>query len=403
MPRVARELSALHVKRLTDPGLHAVGGVKGLCLQVVDGDARSWILRVLINGKRRSVGLGGYPDVSLSEARERASALRMRIRNGVDPVEERRALRALSKAKQNAMTFEKAARLWHASKRHEYKNEKHAAQVLSSMEAYAFGQIGSPPVSDVAVEHVRNVLQPIWVEKTETASRLRGRLESVLAWATVSGHRSGENPARWKRNLDALLAAPGKVARVKHHAALPVQAMPAFFAQLNHMNGIAARALQFLILTAARSGEVRGGTWDEISADGLIWRIPASRMKAGREHRVPLTTEARAILDDLPRVEGCPFIFAASRGGMLSDMSISAVMRRMKHTAVPHGFRSTFRDWVAEHTQYPGELAEMALAHAIANKVEAAYRRGDLLDKRREMMAEWSALCTSSLDAFAPS
>lgn len=395
MPRVKPESSALHVKRLSLPGLHAVGGIKGLCLQIAKGGSRSWILRTLVKGKRKSIGLGGYPDVSLAEARNRAGEIRMQIRSGVDPVEERRVLRSAIRTKLSAMTFEKAARTWHATKQHEYKNPKHATQVLNTIETYAFPAIGATAVEDIGLEHIYSVLQPIWLTKTETASRLRGRIESVLTWAAVSGHRSTENPARWKGNLDAVLAKPGKIARVTHHVALPVAELPEFFAALRSMPGIAARALEFLILTAARSGEVRGATWDEISEDGRTWIIAAERMKAGREHRVPLSNEAQLLLHQMPRFEGSEYVFVAARGGMLSDMSISAVMRRMSQTAVPHGFRSTFRDWVSEHTDFPGEIAEMALAHSISSKVEAAYRRGDLLEKRRDMMGHWARFCTN--------
>lgn len=331
----------------------------------------------------------------LAEARERARSIRTQIRDGVDPVADRRARRAAQRAKVNAVTFEQAARRWHESKQSEYRNPKHAAQVLSTIETYAVSVIGNMPIEQIGLKEVLSVLQPIWADKTETASRLRGRIESVLAWATVSGHRSGDNPARWKGNLDAVLAQPGKIARVKHHAALPIGELPAFFARLRQQSGMAARALEFLILTAARSGEVRGANWMELDNDAGVWTVPPERMKAVREHRVPLSSQARDLLERLPVFEGSHFIFSAPRGGMLSDMSISAVMRRMDAEAVPHGFRSTFRDWAAEHTEYAGEIAEMALAHTISNKVEAAYRRGDLLAKRRQMMNDWAEYCLS--------
>lgn len=294
------------------------------------------------------------------------------------------------------MTFEKAARIWHASKRHEFRSEKHAAQVLSTLEAYAFPTIGSMTVEDVELKNVVGVLQPLWLAKTETASRLRGRMESVLTWASVSGFRSSHNPARWKGNLDAVLPKPGRVMNVKHHSALPVEEVPTFFSALHLRQGMAARALEFLVLTAARSGEVRGARWSEADLEQKIWTIPASRMKAGKEHRVPLAPTVMSLLSELPRFQGSEFIFAAARGGMLSDMSLSAVMRRMDVAAVPHGFRSTFRDWAAEYTDYSGEVAEMALAHSISNKVEAAYRRGDLLEKRRHMMNDWASFCGSA-------
>lgn len=395
MPVRAKEFSAIEVKRAMRPGLHAVGGVPGLCLQIAPSGAKSWILRVLVNGRRREIGVGGYPDVMLAEARERARAIRMQIRDGVDPVADRRARRAAQRAKVNAVTFEQAAREWHQSKQSEYRNPKHAAQVLRTIKAYAVPVIGTMPVEQIGLKDVLAVLQPVWADKTETASRLRGRIENVLAWATVSGHRTGDNPARWKGNLDAVLAQPGKIARVKHHAALPIEQLPTFFARLRHQSGMAARALEFLILTAARSGEVRGAKWMELDSDAGVWTVPAERMKARREHRVPLASQARDLLERLPKFEGSDFVFSAPRGGMLSDMSISAVMRRMDAEAVPHGFRSTFRDWAAEHTEYAGEIAEMALAHTISNKVEAAYRRGDLLAKRRQMMNDWAEYCLS--------
>ncbi len=319
----------------------------------------------------------------------------MQIRDGVDPVADRRARRAAQRAKVNAVTFEQAAREWHQSKQSEYRNPKHAAQVLRTIKAYAVPVIGTMPVEQIGLKDVLAVLQPVWADKTETASRLRGRIENVLAWATVSGHRTGDNPARWKGNLDAVLAQPGKIARVKHHAALPIEQLPTFFARLRQQSGMAARALEFLILTAARSGEVRGAKWMELDSDAGVWTVPAERMKARREHRVPLASQARDLLERLPKFEGSDFVFSAPRGGMLSDMSISAVMRRMDAEAVPHGFRSTFRDWAAEHTEYAGEIAEMALAHTISNKVEAAYRRGDLLAKRRQMMNDWAEYCLS--------
>lgn len=395
MPVRAKEFSAIEVKRAMRPGLHAVGGVPGLCLQIAPSGAKSWILRVLVNGRRREIGVGGYPDVILAEARERARAIRMQIRDGVDPVADRRARRAAQRAKVNAVTFEQAAREWHQSKQSEYRNPKHAAQVLRTIKAYAVPVIGTMPVEQIGLKDVLAVLQPVWADKTETASRLRGRIENVLAWATVSGHRTGDNPARWKGNLDAVLAQPGKIARVKHHAALPIEQLPTFFARLRQQSGMAARALEFLILTAARSGEVRGAKWMELDSDAGVWTVPAERMKARREHRVPLASQARDLLERLPKFEGSDFVFSAPRGGMLSDMSISAVMRRMDAEAVPHGFRSTFRDWAAEHTEYAGEIAEMALAHTISNKVEAAYRRGDLLAKRRQMMNDWAEYCLS--------
>ena len=262
--------------------------------------------------------------------------------------------------------------------------------------------MGKLLVRDVAQEHVLNALEPIWKTKTETATRLRGRIESVLDWATVRKYRTGENPARWKGHLDMLLPAPGKIQKVEHHKALPIDAMPAFFVELRQREGCAARALEFAILCASRSGEVRGATWSEMDFEAGVWTIPASRMKANAEHRVPLTESSIRILNTLPHYEGNDLVFAAPRGGKLSDMTLTAVLRRMKAEAVPHGFRSTFRDWSGERTNYPRELAEQALAHALENKVEAAYRRGDGLEKRRQMMLDWAEFCSKDLAASIP-
>ncbi|WP_334311992.1 tyrosine-type recombinase/integrase [Candidatus Phyllobacterium onerii] len=364
-------------------------------LQVKDTGARSWLLRVQIGNKRRHIGLGGYPDVTLAQARERAREAHDKIRLGIDPVEERRSIRLALKAESTVITFEEAAQRWHKAKRHEYRNGKHADQVLTTLVTYAGPVIGSMRVNEITVDHIYSVLDPLWTQKTETATRLRGRIENVLAWATVSGHRTGENPARWKGNLDALMAKPGKVRKVLHHKALPVDDMANFMKALRTTEGMGSLALEFCILTATRSGEVRGATWDEIDFGKKIWTIPAERMKAGKEHRVPLSKPVLQLLLEVPRFQNSNFVFTAARGGQISDMTISAVLRRMKVAAVPHGFRSTFRDWCSERTAYPNDVAEMALAHMIGNKVEAAYRRGDLFDKRVQMMDDWAAFCGS--------
>ncbi len=392
MARKAAELGALAVGRLRDSGLHAVGGVSGLYLQITPAWARSWILRATIGGKRRDMGLGGFPDVPLAQAREKAREARTKIGQGLDPILEReRALSALRADQAKSMTFEAACIALIDAKSDEWRNAKHRAQWTASLETYAYPTIGKLQVGDIGQAQVLNVLQPIWREKTETANRLRGRIEQVLDWARVRGYREGENPARWRGHLDKLLPAPTKIARVTHHRALPIDAMPSFMADLRERKGMAARALEFLVLTAARSGEVRGAAWSEIDIDAAVWTVPAERMKAHKEHRVPLSPQVLALLADLPRIEGDELVFPAPRGGVLSDMTLTAVMRRMELDAVPHGMRSTFRDWAAERTQFPREVAEMALAHTIGNAVEAAYRRGDLFAKRAEMMTVWSA------------
>lgn len=380
------------------PKLIAAGGVPGLHLQV-RGNNTSWILRYtaghLSDGRprRRDLGLGGYPDVSLSEARELADGIRRGLRAGVDPIEERRAKRS---SLSGVITFDQAARRMIESRRAEWKNAKHQAQWESTLDTYASPYLGRMPVDRIELRHVLSVLEPIWLDINETASRVRGRIESVLAWATVSGYRTGENPARWKGNLDHLLPRPAKVRKVRHHPALPTDSMHDFVQALHSRSGVASSALEFLILTAARSKEVRGARWEEIDFAATTWTIPAERMKAGKEHRVPLSSRAVEILKAVPRIAGTDLVFPAPSGKPMSDMALLKLMQRMTVPAVPHGFRSTFRDWAAERTAYPSDVVEMALAHTIKNKVEAAYRRGDLFEKRRALMGDWARFISLS-------
>ncbi|WP_306046219.1 site-specific integrase [Nioella sp. MMSF_3534] len=434
MPRIAKELTALEVKRLHHPGTggnatFAVGGVAGLMLQVTPNNGRTWLLRAQVGSKRREIGLGSYPEVSLAQARDRARDVKDKIREGIDPVEERKAARAALIAMQRrGLTFEDAVANYLEAKLDAFKNAKHRDQWRNTLTQYALPEIGAMLVQDIAVQDVLRVLnQPVneagealWHVKTETASRLRGRIEAVLSWATVAGHRSGDNPARWAGNLKELLPAPAKIAKAGNQPALMLDDAPAWFADLRRRTGFSVWALEFLVLTAARSGEVRGATWEEIDLTHALWTIPAERMKMKREHKVPLPAEAVALLEGLPRLADNPLVFPAPRGGMLSDMALSATMKRLheakakadgntskggyrdaqnKRPAVPHGLRSTFRDWVAERTQYPGEMAEVALAHRISNAVEAAYRRGDMLEKRRAMMAAWAEFLTGRAKA----
>ena len=396
MPKKAKEISPIQVKRLVEPGHYAVGGVAGLALQVTKTGARSWILRVKIGTKRRDIGLGGYPDVTLAQARDKARDARDKIAAGIDPVAERQALRSALIAQQaKAMTFEQCALEVIRKKQAESKNKKHAAQWQSSLETYAFPTLGKMAVNDVELVHVLDVLRPHWETKTETMTRVRQRIEAVLSWATVHGHREGENPARWKGHLDTILPAPAKIKKVKHHRALPMDDMYRFMSALKERESIAARCLEFIILTAARSGEARGATWDEIDLQGRVWTIPGERMKAGREHRVPLSDEALKLLQDLPRHVGSDLVFTAPRGGQLTDVVMGELLKRMKVDATVHGFRSTFRDWTAERTSTPHHVAEMALAHTIKNEAEAAYRRGDLLAKRARLMQDWARFIDS--------
>lgn len=397
MPRKAKELGSLAVNRLQVPGLHFVGGVAGLGLQVLPTGGRTWILRAMIGGRRRDMGLGGFPDVTLAEAREAARRARDLIRSGVDPVSQARAAKSALKAEAaKATTFRQACETFVASHEAAWRNAKHRAQWTSTLERYTYPLIGDLSVAELELSHVMDVLEPIWREKTETASRIRGRIEQVLDWASARGLRQGENPARWKGRLNKLLPKPSKLAKVVHHRALPYGHLPAFMAQLTAQRGTGAAALRFAILTASRSGEVRGARWSEIDLNQGVWTIPADRMKAGKEHRVPLSAAALSVLEAQPRIADSAFVFTAPRGGPLSDMTLSAVLRRMEVDAVPHGFRSTFRDWVAECTNHGTEVAEMALAHAVGNKVEAAYRRGDLFDKRRRLAEDWARFCEDS-------
>jgi len=396
--RRAEEMSAVGVSRLVKPGLYFVGGVPGLGLQVLPTGGRTWILRMVIGDKRRDMGLGGFPGVTLANARELARVARLKVRDGIDPIEEARSKLSILKAAQaGALTFEECAGRYIDAQEPTWKSAKSAQQWRNTLATYAYPHMGSLIVRDVAMSHVLNALEPIWHTKTETATRVRGRIESVLDWATVRGYRDGLNPARWKGHLAKALPAADKIAEPKHHPALPVAALPAFMKKLREeAHGMGARALEFVILTSSRSNEVRGAEWSEFDLDAALWTVPRGRMKMKKEHKVPLSGAAIALLKALPKRADSPYVFPAPRGGMLSDMTLTAVVRRLEAPAVPHGFRSTFRDWAAERTNYPRDVAEMALAHAIGDKVEAAYRRGDLLHKRTRMMADWAAFCAKA-------
>jgi integrase len=362
----------------------------------------------MVGLRRKEIGLGGFPEVPLAEAVRRAREAKERVRHGIDPVEERKAAGAALKMRQGrALTFANAVDRYLAAKLVEFKNEKHRAQWRMTLAAYAGPELGQLLVAEVAVQDVLRVLEPLWRTKTETASRLRGRIEAILAWATVAGYRSGDNPARWAGNLKEMLPAPAKLKGAANQPAIQLADAVRWFAALRGRDGIGSRALEFLVLTACRSGEVRGALWEEIDINKQLWIVPALRMKMNREHRVPLSAEAVLLLQALPRLEGSPLVFPAMRGGQLSDMTLSAAMKRIheaevklggvgfldrvsKRPAVPHGVRSTFRDWAAETTHFPGEMAEAALAHRVGSSVEAAYRRGDMMEKRRQMMAAWA-------------
>ena len=391
-----KPMTALSVGRLKAPGLHYVGEVAGLALRVSSTGAKSWILRVTIAGKRCDMGLGGYPDATMGDARRRARELREQIDNGGDPIRERQEARAeLLASRRKALTFAQCVDAYLQAHGDGWRNPKHRQQWRNTLADYAGPILGALDVAQIDTGHVLKVLQPIWSEKTETASRLRGRIESVLSWATTAGYRTGDNPARWRGHLQNLLAMPTKIQKTEHFPALAYREMGVFMADLATRAGMGARALEFTILTAARSGEVRGATWAEIDLDEALWTIPGERMKAGQTHTVPLSGAALELLRSLPRVGDLVFPGAAA-GRPLSDMTLTAVLRRMERGDLTvHGFRSTFRDWAAEQTAYPSEVVKMALAHAIGNKVEAAYRRGDLLDKRRRLMSDWARYCAT--------
>lgn len=407
MPKKAKELSAIAVGNLkpvvTSNGVKTrfmVGGAVGLHLRII-GEAKSWILRVTIDGKRHDIGLGSYPGVTLATARKLANQHHDQIAQGIDPLAERRAkIEAARMEKLKAKTFRECAEAYIAAHKGEWKNDKHSKQWSATLETYAYPVFGSRPVAAIDTTLVLEVVEPLWATKTETASRLRGRIERVLGWATFRGYRQGENPARWKDHLDHHLPLRSDVRKVKHHASLPYGELGGFMSDLRKREGTSARALELGILCASRSGEVRFATWDEIDFERRIWTIPADRMKAGKEHVVPLSDAALAILKRqraLPPVEGQDgpaFVFPAPRGGALSDMALTAVLKRMDRTGLTqHGFRSTFREWAGEVSKHPREVVEHALAHQLADKAEAAYQRGSLLPKRVALMADWAKFC----------
>lgn len=415
MARKAKEASALEVSRYATPGLHFVGGVAGLALQVSNGGARSWILRVMVGGKRREMGLGGYPDVTLSNAREVARVARSKIQDGIDPIDDGKAKRSqLQSARAAAITFAEAAEVYMGSKEVEWKNAKHADQWRNTLKAYVYPVIGNIIVGEIEQAHILRILEPIWLTKTETATRVRGRVEKILDWTRVRGYRKGENPARWKGHLEHMLPAPRKVTPVENRPSLDYPQMAEFMSLLRQEQGVAARCLEFTILTAARSEQARAATWSEIDFENAVWTIKGGRMKGEkgmeRDHRVLLCAPALALLNALPRQDS-RHPFSNTKGEPLSDSALSAVIKRMQakrvdaglapwvdkdngRWIVPHGFRSTFSTWRADKTNYPEEMGEFALAHAIPDKVAAAYQRGDLLDKRRKLMRDWGAFCT---------
>lgn len=416
MPKIAKELTAIEVKRITTPGLHAVGLVAGLLLQVSATGSRSWILRTMIGGKRRDVGLGSFPEVPLALARDKARTIKATIQDGRDPIAERKAARLELTRQQSRLSFRDAAKQCHAIKSAEFRNEKHATQWLAALENHVFPMLGDRPVADIDTDEILQCLLPIWTQKPETASRVRQRIENVFDFAVASKLRESANPARWKGCLQPQLPSAEKLKTkrgTRHHPALPVADMPRFMRMLRLQLGTAARALEFAILTAARPSEVigskvdkkPGATWPEIDLGKGLWTIPPRRMKAGRQHCVPLSDEAQALLEALPRQGDA--VFPGARGQM-SNATMGAVIERMHEKIIrtggagfidpkqgrvvsPHGMRSSFKEWARENSKlFADELSEIALAHVSTDVTRAAYARGELIGERTELMQAWA-------------
>ena len=424
MPKKAKELSALSVAKIKENGRHAVGGVDGLHLRIVDG-SRAWVLRVAVGKKvddqgkvkihRRDIGLGSFPEVSLSEAREKARELKKKIRDGIDPLQEKQErLNALKIQKHRAKTFRECAEVVIAKKTLELKNQKHIGQWSSTLETYIYPTLGDLIVGTITKVDIATVLEPIWIEKNETAKRIRGRIETVFDYAKAMGYFVGDNPAEWKGNLEPILGNLKQESRP--HPSLPYEQVAGFIQHLGQKKGISPKALEFAILTACRSGEIFGAKWHEIDFKNKVWIIPKERMKAEKEHRVPLSQQAINLLESIqPYTQSHDFIFPAPRTGeMLSDMSLTTLIRRLheqkfKENSIgyidpkqnriitTHGFRSTFRDWSADKTDYPREVCEHVLAHKLPDEVEAAYLRGAYQKKRKSLMTDWAEFCSKQI------
>lgn len=422
MPRKAKEWISLDVKRAAHSGTRdrnewfAVGGVSGLLLQVTPNGAKSWVLRTVFGGQRRAIGLGAYPEITLAAARDRAREAKARISEGVDPIAERKAVRAaLIAAAARNIAFADAVDKWITAKM-AHRPDKSQKAIRATITRYALPELKGLTVQEITTQDVVRALSEVWTQKPDTGQKLRSYLEGILTWATVSGLRTGDNPARWGGNLKELLPAPSAVekGRSGNFPAVPVARLADFWAELSSREGMGAMALRFATLCASWSGEVRGATWSEIDLDAAMWVIPPARMKMGREHRVPLSPEAVALLRSVPKIKDVSYVFPSVTGKALSDMSISAVMRRMQEDAekaaqeagldpaqagwrdqktgrpaVPHGLRSSFRDWAAERG-FERDLCEIALAHNVGSAVERSYRRTDLVERRRAMLAAWS-------------
>lgn len=406
MPKAfANALTTVSVRN-APVGRHADG--HGLYLVVRPGGSRSWVYRYMLHGRSRDIGLGsaGANGLPLAKARDAALALRLKVKAGVDPLAERQQMAAAAAAEAQAariaaVSFRDVAEAHVDANQSAWRDAKHRQQWRSTLAHYVYPIFGDLPVASIETSHVLAVIEPIWHAKPETASRVRGRIETILDAAKARGYRVGENPARWRGHIAQLLPARKRLTR-GHHKALAIDDLPALMAKLDDRQAVAALALAFTILTAARTSEVLGATWDEIDLGNRIWIIPATRMKAGREHRVPLSARASELLQTV-RPLGGKWVFPGPRGGRLSSMAMAMLLRRMGYDATVHGFRSTFRDWAAERTAFPVDVCEMALAHTVGNKVEAAYRRGDMFEKRRRLMVAWSWFCEGKEIGLSPS
>lgn len=394
MSRTLNKLSARKVITIKMPGYHSDGG--GLYLQVSSTLSKSWIFKFVRDKKATEIGLGSLVDVSLEHARDKAAEYRKLLKQGINPLAEKRKVeRDLQLAVAKSMSFTDCAEAYIEVNRHGWKNHKHAQQWSNTLKQYAYPVFGNLPVAEIDTALVIKCLELIWTSKNETASRLRGRIETILDWATVRKYREGENPARWRGHLDKILPKPSKVQKTEHHPALPYAEIAVFMAKLRNQSCVAAKCLEFTILTATRTNESIGATWDEIDSNNKIWTIPAERMKAGRVHRIPLSDQVMYILNDMEQFKSNNFVFRGTTKG-LSNMAMLQLLKRMGEAGLTvHGFRSTFRDWAAETTSYPSEVVEMALAHTIKNQAEAAYRRGDLMEKRSQLMTDWQVFCSN--------
>lgn len=397
MAKLIKQLTDLKVKKLTKTGSYPDG--EGLYLQVRPSGAKDWFYRYQVGSKGKKRGLGPYPTISLEKAREDAHECRILRNNNIDPIEHKKTLacqEALEKTK--AITFKECALAYINTHKMGWKNRKHEAQWGNTLETYAYPVIGSIAVKDVDIDLVMKILEPIWHVKTETASRVRQRIENILDWATVRKFRQGDNPALWRGRLNKLLPERNKVQKPQHFIAMDYRILPAYFQLLRLKNTVASKSLSFTILTASRSGEARLATWSEVDTNAKTWIIPDGRMKAGREHRIPLSREAIQILKEMEPFKRSTddLIFPGlAKGKAISDASLLKLVKQTDSTLTVHGFRSSFRDWCAEHTSYPREVAEAALAHTLKDKTEAAYQRGDMFEKRRKLMESWTDYCLS--------